>query len=67
MLVSPLRGDLIPRARLLEPAELDPFTGHRHYAPDQIPTAHVVRRFRSLDIPLKKIHAVVTTAGSTSL
>ena len=47
---------------LLEPAEVDPFTGHRRYTTDQIPTAQVIRRFRSLDMPLDEIHSVITTA-----
>jgi DNA-binding transcriptional MerR regulator len=46
---------------LLEPAEVDPGTGHRRYGTDQIPTAQVIRRFRSLDMPLEEIHAVITT------
>ena len=50
------------RIGLLEPAEVDPFTGHRHYTTDQIPTAQVIRRFRALDMPLEEIHAVITTA-----
>ena len=49
------------RIGLLEPAEVDPFTGHRRYTTDQIPTAQVIRRFRSLDMPLEQIHAVITT------
>jgi DNA-binding transcriptional MerR regulator len=49
------------RIGLLEPAAVDPFTGHRHYTTDQIPTAQVIRRFRSLDMPLEEIHAVITT------
>jgi DNA-binding transcriptional MerR regulator len=50
------------RIGLLEPAEVDPFTGHRRYTTDQIPTAQVIRRFRALDMPLEEIHAVITTA-----
>ena len=50
------------RIGLLEPAEVDPFTGHRRYSTDQIPTAQVIRRFRALDMPLEEIHAVLTTA-----
>jgi DNA-binding transcriptional MerR regulator len=49
------------RIGLLEPADVDPFTGHRRYGTDQIPTAQVIRRFRSLDMPLEEIHAVITT------
>ena len=50
------------RIGLLEPAEVDPATGHRRYTTDQIPTAQVIRRFRSLDMPLEEIHAVITTS-----
>jgi DNA-binding transcriptional MerR regulator/effector-binding domain-containing protein len=50
------------RIGLREPAEVDPFTGHRRYTTDQIPTARVIRRFRALDMPLEEIHAVITTA-----
>jgi DNA-binding transcriptional MerR regulator/effector-binding domain-containing protein len=49
------------RIGLLEPADVDPDTGHRRYDTDQIPTAQVIRRFRSLDMPLEEIHAVITT------
>jgi DNA-binding transcriptional MerR regulator/effector-binding domain-containing protein len=49
------------RIGLLEPADVDPDTGHRRYGTDQIPTAQVIRRFRSLDMPLEEIHAVITT------
>jgi DNA-binding transcriptional MerR regulator/effector-binding domain-containing protein len=49
------------RIGLLVPAEVDPGTGHRRYATDQIPTAQVIRRFRALDMPLEEIHAVIST------
>jgi DNA-binding transcriptional MerR regulator len=49
------------RIGLLEPADVDPATGHRRYVTDQIPTAQVIRRFRSLDMPLDEIHAIITT------
>jgi DNA-binding transcriptional MerR regulator len=45
---------------LLIPAAVDPDTGHRRYATGQIPTAQVIRRFRSLDMPLEDIGAVLT-------
>jgi len=47
---------------LLEPADVDPATGHRRYGTDQIPTAQVIRRFRSLGMPLEEIQAVITTS-----
>ena len=47
------------RIGLLEPADVDPGTGHRRYTTDQIATAQVIRRFRSLDMPLEEIQAVI--------
>jgi DNA-binding transcriptional MerR regulator len=44
---------------LLEPAEIDPVTGYRRYASDQIPIAQVIRRFRDLDMPLDDIGSVL--------
>jgi hypothetical protein len=35
------------RIGLLEPADVDPDTGHRRYTTEQIPTAQVIRRFRN--------------------
>ncbi|MFR9794776.1 MerR family transcriptional regulator [Streptomyces sp. MS06] len=37
---------------LLVPAEVDPATGYRYYAPAQVRPALTVRRFRELDLPL---------------
>jgi DNA-binding transcriptional MerR regulator len=48
------------RVGLLEPAEVDSQTGYRRYAPEQIPVAQVIRRFRDLEMPLDDIHAVLT-------
>ena len=48
------------RVGLLAPADVDPDTGHRRYTTEQIPTAQVIRRFRSLDMPLDDIRAVLT-------
>jgi DNA-binding transcriptional MerR regulator/effector-binding domain-containing protein len=47
------------RVGLLEPAEVDRFTGHRRYTTDQIPTAQVIRRFRELDMPIEDIRSVL--------
>ena len=47
---------------LLEPADVDSDTGYRRYAPAQIGTAQVIRRFRDLDMPLDDIHAVLNAA-----
>jgi DNA-binding transcriptional MerR regulator len=48
------------RIGLLEPAEIDPSTGYRHYATDQIPAALIISRFRALDMPLDAIREVIT-------
>jgi len=47
------------RIGLLEPADVDPDTGHRRYTTEQIPTAQVIRRFRTLEMPLEEIQAVI--------
>jgi DNA-binding transcriptional MerR regulator len=44
---------------LLVPAEVDSVTGYRRYQAVQIPTAHVIRRLRDLEMPLSEIHEVL--------
>ncbi|HEY2650553.1 MAG TPA: MerR family transcriptional regulator [Solirubrobacteraceae bacterium] len=44
---------------LLEPADIDPDTSYRRYTADQIPAAQVIRRFRSLEMPLGQIREVL--------
>ena len=44
---------------LLEPADVDRFTGHRRYSTQQIPTAQVIRRFRELDMPIEGIRRIL--------
>jgi DNA-binding transcriptional MerR regulator len=44
---------------LLPPAEVDPDSGYRFYGVDQVRVAQVISRFRSLDMPLDKIKAVL--------
>ena len=44
---------------LLEPVEIDPGTGYRRYTTGQIPTAQVIRRFRSLNMPVEDVKAVL--------
>lgn len=44
---------------LLVPAEIDSASGYRYYAPDQVVTAQVIRRFRDLEMPIDEIKAVV--------
>ncbi len=47
------------RVGLLEPADVDQFTGHRRYTTQQIPTAQVIRRFRELDMPIEEIRRIL--------
>jgi DNA-binding transcriptional MerR regulator len=47
------------RVGLLEPADVDRYTGHRRYTTDQIPAAQVIRRFRELDMPVEQIKNVL--------
>ncbi len=44
---------------LLEPTDIDARTGYRHYTTGQIPTAQVIRRFRSLQMPVEEVKAVL--------
>ena len=44
---------------LLEPAEVDPFTGYRHYSVAQVGTAQAIRRFRDLDMPIDDVREVL--------
>jgi DNA-binding transcriptional MerR regulator len=44
---------------LLEPADVDSFTGRRRYTTGQIPVAQVIRRFRELDMPIEAIRGVL--------
>jgi DNA-binding transcriptional MerR regulator len=44
---------------LLEPADVDPFTGYRFYDPAQLPTAQVIRRLRDLDMPVEHVRGVL--------
>src|SRR5690349_15715435 len=44
---------------LVAPAHVDPGTGYRYYAADQVPTTQVIRRLRDLDMPLADVRAVL--------
>jgi DNA-binding transcriptional MerR regulator len=44
---------------VLEPVAVDQGSGYRYYAPDQIPLAQVIRRFRDLGMPLDEVKAVL--------
>ncbi|MDP9242030.1 MAG: helix-turn-helix domain-containing protein [Actinomycetota bacterium] len=47
------------RVGLLRPFEVDPATGYRRYAPEQVGTARTIRRLRDLDVPLARIRAIL--------
>jgi len=44
---------------LLQPVEVDPDTGYRHYGVEQLPTAQIIQRFRDLDMPIDEVKAVL--------
>src|ERR1700746_3630066 len=46
---------------LLEPVDVDRATGYRGYSTDQISTAPIIRRFRTLEMPLDEIRTVMST------
>jgi DNA-binding transcriptional MerR regulator len=46
---------------LLEPASVDPVSGYRYYAGDQIPAAQVIHRLRELDVPLADVAKILAT------
>ena len=50
---------------LLEPAEVDEHTGYRSYRVEQIPTAHIIQRFRDLGMPVASVKAVLGHQIST--
>ena len=51
-------------AGLLEPDTVDPSTGYRYYAPEQIPTAQVIHQLRQLDVPLAEIGTILATGDA---
>jgi DNA-binding transcriptional MerR regulator len=47
---------------LLVPADVDPSTGYRHYQAAQVPSAHLIKRLRDLDMPLPQIRQVLAAS-----
>ena len=47
------------RIGLLEPAEIDPDTGYRYYSADQLRAAQIIRRLRSLKMPVSEVKSVL--------
>ncbi|GEP37316.1 hypothetical protein NPS01_09790 [Nocardioides psychrotolerans] len=50
---------------LLQPADVDPWTGYRRYLPEQLDQARVVARLRLVGMPLARIGEVIATSGRT--
>ncbi|WCO68825.1 MerR family transcriptional regulator [Iamia majanohamensis] len=44
---------------LLEPARVDPSSGYRYYAVDQIATAQVIGRLRELEVPVADVRRIL--------
>ena len=51
---------------LLEPVDVDRGTGYRRYTTGQIPTAQVISRFRSLNMPIEDVKAVLSAPDHES-
>ncbi|WP_081605889.1 MerR family transcriptional regulator [Rhodococcus sp. AW25M09] len=49
---------------LLEPATVDGFSGYRYYATDQVATAQIISRFRSMQMPEREVRAIISTPDS---
>ncbi|MEV5982651.1 MerR family transcriptional regulator [Streptomyces sp. NPDC052114] len=56
--LSPKALRLYDELGLLTPARVDPVTGYRHYAPEQLDRARLVAWLRRLDMPLARIRRV---------
>ena len=51
---------------LLEPVRIDPSSGYRYYDVTQATTAHVIRRFRDLDLPIDRLRAYLDAPDEQS-
>jgi DNA-binding transcriptional MerR regulator len=51
---------------LLEPAEVDRFSGYRLYEANQVPIAQVIRRFRDLGMPVDQVKSVLDAPDVTT-
>ncbi len=45
---------------LLVPADVDPSSGYRRYQAAQVPSAHLIRRLRDLEMPLPQVREVLS-------
>ena len=50
---------------ILEPAHIDGYTGYRYYDTSQVDNAHIIRRFRALDMSIPDIKALLSTSDAT--
>ncbi len=48
---------------VLEPCAIDPFTGHRFYAPSQLTQAHWIVRLRDAGLPVSEIGEIMANRG----
>ena len=60
--LSPKALRLYDQLNLLAPAQVDPDTGYRWYAPEQLARARLVALLRQLDMPLARITAIIGLA-----
>ncbi|MBF6556234.1 MAG: MerR family transcriptional regulator [Acidimicrobiales bacterium] len=51
---------------LLEPVEIDNWTGYRYYSAEQVPIGQVIRRFRDLGMPLDQVKEVLRAPDTNS-
>ena len=51
---------------ILEPAHIDSHTGYRFYDTGQVDHAHIIRRFRSLDMSIPDIKALLSTEDAAA-
>lgn len=51
---------------LIVPADVDSSSGYRRYQAAQVPAAHLVKRLRDLEMPLPRIHEVLSAPDDTT-
>ena len=52
---------------LLRPARVDPQSGYRYYAPDQVTVARTIARLRSFEVPLDQIREVLADRNGAAV
>lgn len=62
--LSPKALRLYDRAGLLQPSSVDPYSGYRTYAADQLADARLISRLRRLQMPLEVIVRVLRSADA---